>query len=173
MSYDDQSERPPGAPEEFEAMLHNDGWVQLCEEHWSESRIAPDIVLQTSTQRVVLEAKFTAATSVALQGLRVTASAGILTPSVTPNGRAPASPRIARPPAGRLIACLSRFLTRPAFERMIAPFIAQEQHEYYDALIRGEFWYARWIVVRMYLMIGYNVIAAVAASVINLVRRAG
>jgi hypothetical protein len=169
MSDDHQSDRPPGPPEEFEAMLHNDGWVQLCEEHWSESLIAPDIVLQTRTHRVVLETKLTTATSVTLHGLRLTASTGILTPRT----HMPSSPRIARPPAGRFIACLSRVLTRPAFERMIAPFIAQEQHEYYEALLHEEFWYARWIVVRMYLMIGYNVIAAAAASAINLVRRTG
>lgn len=81
------------------------------------------------------------------------------------------APRIARDPAARLSNGLRRILTRSAFEGMIAPFIAQEQHEYYEALLRGEFRQAKWIVVRMYWMIGYNLVAAVAASLVRLLSR--
>jgi hypothetical protein len=82
-------------------------------------------------------------------------------------------PRIARAPAARLVHCLDSFLTRPAFERMVAPFVAQEQEAFYEALAQKHRGQAVWIVVRMYLLIGYNVIAAMVASVIRLVRRAG
>jgi hypothetical protein len=79
---------------------------------------------------------------------------------------------IARPPAGRLIAALRRTLTRGAFDKMVAPFIAQEQNEYFEALSRNEKWYARFIVVRMWILITYNVLAAFAASMLALFRRA-
>jgi hypothetical protein len=81
--------------------------------------------------------------------------------------------RIARPPAGRLISVLGRVLTRHAFDTMIAPYIAQEQHEYYQALCRKEYGQARLITFRMHVLIWYNVLWAVASSIIHLVRRAG
>jgi hypothetical protein len=104
---------------------------------------------------------------VKLQGQSIRMSLGTVGVVITP------TPRIARPPAGRLIRVLGRVLTRAAFEGMVGPFIAQEQHEYYEALLRGELGQAKWIVLRMYLLIGYNLFAAVAASLIRLVRRAG
>jgi hypothetical protein len=80
--------------------------------------------------------------------------------------------RLARAPAGRLISALQRILTPTAFKGMIAPYIAQEQHEYYDALCRKEYRQARWIAVRMHLLVWYNVLSAVASSITRLVRLA-
>jgi hypothetical protein len=81
--------------------------------------------------------------------------------------------RLARPPAGRLISTLRFILTEQAFERMIAPFVAQEQNAHYEALLRKDFRLARWIAFRMYLMIGYNVFCAATTSVTRLIRKSG
>jgi hypothetical protein len=62
------------------------------------------------------------------------------------------APRIARAPAARLVSVLSFVLTRSAYERIIVPYIAQEQHEHYEALLRKEFRRASFIVARMYLL---------------------
>lgn len=56
---------------------------------------------------------------------------------------------------------------------MIAPYIAQEQHEYYEALVRKDIRHARWIVARIYLLIGYNVLCALVASATRSIRRSG
>ena len=87
---------------------------------------------------------------------------------------AEASPvRIARPPAGRLIAALRCVLTAHAFDSMVAPYIAQEQHEYYEALLQKDDRQARIIAARMHLMIWYNVLCAIATSITRLIRRPG
>jgi hypothetical protein len=81
--------------------------------------------------------------------------------------------RIARPPAGRLVGVLKWVLTPRAFEGMIAAYVAQEQSEYFKALCRHEIWYSRFIVVRMYGLIGYNALCALTTSVTRLIRRSG
>jgi hypothetical protein len=80
--------------------------------------------------------------------------------------------RLARPPAGKLISLLNRILTPNAFRGMIAPYIAQEQHEYYEALVRREHRQAKWVVVRMYLLISYNVVCALVSMIPGLLKRA-
>jgi hypothetical protein len=81
--------------------------------------------------------------------------------------------RIARPPAGSLVSALRFILTREAFQRMVAPCIADAHHEYFEDLLRKDLAHARWVVVRLYLTIGYNVLWAIVASITRLMRRAG
>jgi hypothetical protein len=80
--------------------------------------------------------------------------------------------RLARPPAATMISVLNRILTATAFQSMIAPYIAQEQHEYYEVLLRKNYRAARWIEIRMHLLIGYNVACALASMVTGLLKRA-
>ena len=81
----------------------------------------------------------------------VTISAALVRNGATLTDSKDQGPRIARAPAGRLISVLRFVLTRAAYERIFAPYIAQEQHEHYEALLRKEFRRAGFIVARMYL----------------------
>jgi hypothetical protein len=167
MSDHEQSDRSAALPVIFESMMHNQAW-DYFEEQWPSSRIAPDIHALRGTYSQPQDARLFEVSSAVFRPVQPAMEG-----AAKPPAKAPPPIHIARAPAGRFISFLERLLTRPAFESVIAPFIAQEQHEYYEALLRNEPWYARWIVVRIYLSIGYNVIAAAAASVISLVRLAG
>ena len=57
------------------------------------------------------------------------------------------------PPGFRLAEVLRFLLTRKAFERFVAPTIADMQEEYVDALVAGRIWHARWIAVRGHLLV--------------------
>jgi len=78
------------------------------------------------------------------------------------------TPRIARAPAGRLTAVLGFIFTGPAYERIIAPYIAQEQHEYYDALLQRSYGRAKYIVWRMRLMAILLSIRPLVAALVRL-----
>ena len=56
---------------------------------------------------------------------------------------------------------------------MVAPRIADAHHEYFEDLLRKDLAHARWVVVRLYLTIGYNVLWALVASITRVIRRAG
>jgi hypothetical protein len=79
--------------------------------------------------------------------------------------------RIAKMPAMRLVSGLKWLLTSKAHSRIVAPLVAQEQHEYYEALVRGDKWLARWIAARMYLLILCNTLWAVVAPLLARVFR--
>jgi len=76
------------------------------------------------------------------------------------------SVRIARMPATNLVASLRWLLTPKAYSRIVAPLIAQEQHEYYEALLRHDRWLTRWIEARMYLLILWNTLWAFIAPLL-------
>ena len=62
---------------------------------------------------------------------------------------------------------------RETFQRLVAPRIANAHHEYFEDLLRKDSAHARWVVVRLYLTIGSNVLWAVVASITHVIRRAG
>jgi len=64
-------------------------------------------------------------------------------------------------------------LTRAAFDRIIAPYVAQEQHEYYEALLQNDLQQAKWIRFRMYLLLTLISFRAFVSPVIRLIMRAG
>jgi hypothetical protein len=87
--------------------------------------------------------------------------------------RRPAKIKIARPP-GLLMLRVSRFLMRPeAFSRYVVPFVADIQHEYFEAWKSGERWRARWAVLRGYWHILWPLAAGIAATVRALVNLKG
>ena len=90
---------------------------------------------------------------------------------LTTNPRRPV--RIARPPAGRLESALRFIVPREMIQRMVAPRIADAHHEYFEDLLRKDSAHARWVVVRLYLTLGYTVLWAVVASITHVIRRAG
>ena len=75
--------------------------------------------------------------------------------------------------AGRLLEGLRLLMTRNAYETMIAPFIAQEREEHYQAMQRLQHRHALWIIVRMHLLIGYNAFSGIASSIIGLIIKIG
>jgi len=89
---------------------------------------------------------------------------------LTANPRRPV--RIARPPAGRLESALRLIVPRETFQRLVAPRIANAHHEYFEDLLRKDSAHARWVVVRLYLTIGSNVLSAVVASITHVIRGA-
>jgi hypothetical protein len=74
---------------------------------------------------------------------------------------------IARPPAHVLRSVLELVMSRKAYERIIRPYFADEFHEYCEALRAGDRRRALVIAVRMRVIIWYNVVAAVVASVVR------
>jgi hypothetical protein len=82
-------------------------------------------------------------------------------------------PNIAKPP-GFLMLRISRLLMRPdAFTRYVVPFVADIQHEYFEAWKAGERWRARWAVLRGYWHILWPLFAGIAATVRALVNLKG
>jgi hypothetical protein len=73
------------------------------------------------------------------------------------------------PQAGRLLEGLRFLMTDNAFDTMIAPFIAQEREEHCQAMQRGDHRHARWIIVRMHLLISYNATSGIASSIVRLI----
>ena len=174
---DDNDALPPGLPQEFQPMMHNHAWDYTDDDpdEWPDSHVAPDIALLSKAGQFSVELKVVEQGSAAIDDFLRRATIKTIRIHDVPFVRLRDAPsvRIARPPAGRLVSVLRHALTAAAFDGMIAPYVAQEQHEYYEALRRKEFRQARWIVVRMYLLVGYNVLCAVTSSITRLVRRAG
>lgn len=100
-------------------------------------------------------------------GGKVTVTATLTVTSIAP------VQQLERPPASGLISALKRILTCVAFDRIIAPYVAQEQHEYYEALVRKDLQQAKWIRVRMYLLLTWLSFRAFVSPVIRLITRAG
>jgi hypothetical protein len=69
-----------------------------------------------------------------------------------PTPRAAVAPA-ARPPATRTTTVLRCMLTHATHDRVILPYVAQEQHEYSQALLAGDSRKASIIRVRMYLLL--------------------
>lgn len=80
--------------------------------------------------------------------------------------------RLARPPAARLVSALKWLLTPKAYSRIVAPLLAQEQHEHFEAISRGDEWLARWIVARLYVLIVCNALRAVVVPIVQIFRSA-
>jgi hypothetical protein len=81
----------------------------------------------------------------------------------------PAQPiRLARAPAAGLERLLRFVLTPGSFQRMVAPAIADAQHEYYEDLLRKNYAHARWVMIRLRVLICWNVICAVVPQVTRL-----
>jgi len=99
----------------------------------------------------------------------------------TPSGRLPrpGQPilldrpvRLARSPATHLVSGLKWLLTPKAYSRIVEPLVAQEQHEYFEAIRRGDQRLARWIVARMYALIICNAMWALVAPIAKMFRSA-
>jgi hypothetical protein len=88
-------------------------------------------------------------------------------------GLAEQSRRIEHPPATRYISMLKSVLTHGAYDRIIAPYVAQEQHEYYEALLQNDMRQAKVIRARMYLLLTWLSFRAFVSPVIRLITRAG
>jgi Domain of unknown function (DUF4880) len=68
-------------------------------------------------------------------------------------GTVSVSSKIASPPGNRLAHAAKFLLTPNAYKRYVAPVIADMQQEYADAVAAGRPHYARWIALRVYLLI--------------------
>lgn len=80
--------------------------------------------------------------------------------------------RIHRLPGSRLAGVLSLLLTARAYKRMVRPWIADAQKEYREAVERRQERRARWIAVRLYLIVCpswvYEMIAGVIRRLLGL-----
>ena len=181
------SESNQGVPRYFQPMLQN----QAVFAHyawgysWGPHGQRPDAAAvagfdQSQTPLVLREA---AAANAAPGPIEITPGAGATSPhgvaasSATITGtltlviHAAPVPRIARPPATRLISVLGSVLVKSFFDRVIAPYIAQEQHEHYEALLRRDFTQANIIGARMYPMIVWIILRSIVAPIILLITR--
>lgn len=90
----------------------------------------------------------------------------------TYNSARHAAPRralIQRPP-GYGLAAVARFvLTKGAYQRYVAPVIADMQFEYIDAIGKGRDTHARWIRIRGYGLVGWALLRAVVTALSTLV----
>ena len=77
--------------------------------------------------------------------------------------------RIEHPPATRYISILKSLLTHNAYAKIIAPYVAQEQHEYYEALLHKNPHQAKVIRIRMYLLLTWLSLRAFVSPVIRLI----
>lgn len=80
--------------------------------------------------------------------------------------------RLARPPATRLVSGLKRLLTPTAFSRIVEPLVAQEQHEYFEAIRCADEGFAVWIEARMHVLIVCNALRAVLVPIAKMFRSA-
>lgn len=81
--------------------------------------------------------------------------------------------KLARPPATGLVSLLKFVLTAAAYNRMVAAYVSQEQHAYYEALQRHDSRQARWIQIRMYVLLVGITCRAFISPVIRLITRVG
>jgi hypothetical protein len=63
------------------------------------------------------------------------------------------SDRLVQPPGMVLLRTAKFMLTRDVLKRYVEPSIADMQHEYFDAVIAGQEWLARWVVLRGYCLV--------------------
>ncbi|MFI4869432.1 MAG: hypothetical protein ACHQDD_08785 [Steroidobacterales bacterium] len=82
-------------------------------------------------------------------------------------------PRIVRPPGARLGDVLSFLLTRRAYEKIVAPVVADAQYEYMEAVAAGHELHARWIAVRLYIIIWPGWVYGLFASALRRIVGAG
>jgi hypothetical protein len=71
----------------------------------------------------------------------------------TPRAAVAPAARLERLPATRSTTVLRCVLTHAAYDKVILPYVAQEQHEYSQALLAGDSRQASIIRVRMYLLL--------------------
>jgi hypothetical protein len=76
------------------------------------------------------------------------------------------APPLALPPALGLNRAIKLMLTPKAYRSIIEPVIADNHHEYYEALKQHEA--TRWIVIRMYLLPAWAAIRLVLGSIVRL-----
>lgn len=79
--------------------------------------------------------------------------------------------KFAKPPATRFVSALRCLLTENAYARIVAPLVAQEQHEYYEAIRCGNEKRARWVEGRLYLLLIWIVLRAIHETVARLLGR--
>jgi hypothetical protein len=82
-------------------------------------------------------------------------------------------PRVVRPPGARLGHALSILLTRRAYEKAVAPVIADAQHEYLEAVGAGHNLHARWIAVRLHFIVWPGWVYGLFASLVRRIIGAG
>ena len=81
--------------------------------------------------------------------------------------------RIMHPPGARLGHVLGFLLTRRAFDKLVAPVIADAQHEYVEAVAAGHDRHARWIAIRLHFIVWYGWVYGLFASVVRRIKGAG
>jgi hypothetical protein len=86
----------------------------------------------------------------------------------TPNAAAASLAHLMRPPAAGVTSALRCVLTCAAYDKVILPYVAQEQHEYIEALTAGDSRQARLIKVRMYLLLVGLVVRALAFPLVRM-----
>jgi hypothetical protein len=177
-------------PRHFQPMVHNDGYTERGAESWGSTwgphgQQRPNAAhitgfdhSQTPLALGDAAAENTAPGSVAitpgtgsisLQGVSV--SCATVTGTLTVAAEAAPISRIVLPPATRLISLLGSVLAPQAFETIIKPYIAQEQHEYFEALVQKDFTEARVIDVRLWVRAIWLSIHILVAPIIRLIRR--
>jgi len=62
-------------------------------------------------------------------------------------------PRVVRAPGVMLHRTAKFLLTRDAHRRYVEPVIADMQHEYFEAIVAGREWSARWIALRGHVLV--------------------
>lgn len=71
---------------------------------------------------------------------------------------------LVHPPGRGLIAALRFLMPRKSFERLIGQAFADELDEYFEALDDRRKWHASWIHIRLYIVVGFTVLAWVLAA---------
>lgn len=64
-----------------------------------------------------------------------------------------APPKVVSPPGQALARAAMSLLTANAYKRYVEPVIADMQQDYFDARAAGHIWRARWIAIRVHLLI--------------------
>lgn len=76
-------------------------------------------------------------------------------------------PRIVRPPGTWAVRILGAVLTRRAFRRRVLVCVTEMRGEYYDALLAGHRWLARWVVVRGHFLMIWPWLCALCPRVVR------
>jgi hypothetical protein len=98
-------------------------------------------------------------------------SASLHAKSTAATSGAPA--KVIRLPGGRLGDVLRVVLTRRAFDKLVLPVIADAQHEYLEAAKVGNQRLARWIGMRLYIIIWPGWVFGMFASLVRRIIGAG
>lgn len=78
--------------------------------------------------------------------------------------------RLELPPAATFISWLKWLLPHRSYTKIVAPLVADEYYEYYDALKRHDEKLARWIRIRMYILLAWSTVMAFVSPIAKVFR---